>query len=218
MTEIPNSYKELGPSASMLFLNLHVETAAKILKAASIPILGDLVDHREFVPLGIQRFNVSRASRQLPRPWAATVSEFVSLDVTPCTRSVFASITGQTGAVRVDREDVVSLCVAHDVLRSLDRPVVYSDRLCTREDARFSGDRDILQGAAWDRIRKRDFRADPGSPSAVHRYEACALAWGSIPATAVQAIACKSVAAVERLRGRCPGIEVPALVRADLLW
>lgn len=218
MPVIPNSYRELGPSASMLFLSLHIETAAKVLAVASIPVLGDLLSRREFVALGVDRFNASRAARQLPRPWAATVSEFVPLDLTPCTRPAFASITGRGGAVRVEREDVVSLCISHDALRSRCRSIVYSDRLCTRDDAVFSGDRDLLRAAAWERIARRDFRPDPKEPAAVHHYEAAALAWGAVPTTAVQAVVCKGPAAIDRLRARCPRLDTPIMAKADLLW
>ncbi len=218
MLPIPNSYRELEPSAALLFLNMHIDAATTVVKAGTIPVLGETLSRRDLVALGIERFNGSRAARQLPRPWAAKVAEFVPLDVTPCTRSVFASITGQSGAARVEREDVVSLCIAHDTLRSLDQPIVYADRLCTRDDAKFSGDRDLLRAAPWDRIKRRDFRPDPGSPSTAHRYEASVFVWGAIPMTAVQAIVCKSAVAVDRLRGRCPNGAVPLMARADLLW
>ena len=146
------------------------------------------------------------------------MSEFVTLDVTPCTRPTFASITGQSGALRVEREDVVSLCISHDALRSRCKSIVYADRLCTRDDAVFSGDRDLLRDAAWERIARRDFRPDPKAPGAVHHYEATALVWGVVPTTAVQAVVCKGPAAIDRLRARCPGLETPVVAKADLLW
>ena len=146
------------------------------------------------------------------------MGNFVTLDLTPCTRSAFASITGQTGASKLERRDLVSFCVRHDALRALGTPLVYTDRLCTRNDARFSGDRDTLLGADWRRIQGRDFRPDTADPSAVHRYDASVLAWGAIPSALVEAVACKDEEAADELRARCPTMSAEAVTRPDLLW
>jgi len=120
--------------------------------------------------------------------------------------------------VLVARRDIVSLCIAHDKLRSLNRPLVYTDRLCTRADARFSGDRDLLHQAAWGSIKRRDFRPDAANPGAVHRYDAGVLAWGTLPVGAVDAVVCKDVEVVDRFHRRCPEVGATVLARADLLW
>ncbi len=218
MVSVPQSYKEIQVSASILFLTLHCDVAAEVLAAGSIPTFGDLIARDGLVRLGVDRFNSLRAARRLPRPWAGTIAEFVALDLTPCTRAAFGSVSGQPGAAKVERQDIVSLCISHDALRSLGQPIIYTDRLCTRDDARFSGDRDILSEAAWPRIRRRDFKPDATDPGAVHKYDAAVLAWGAVPGTVVEAVVCKDVAAADSLRERCPKLRAEALVRPDLLW
>ena len=218
MADIPLSYKGIAPSADLLFLSLHRDTAAAVLAEGFIPTFGDLMARHDLVHLGVGRINEAKASRRLPRPWDGTVSDFVTLDLTPCTRSAFASITGQTGASRVERQNLVSLCVRHDALRLLGTPLVYTDRLCTRNDARFSGDRDTLLAADWRRIQGRDFRPDTADPGAVHRYDASVLAWGAIPTALVEAVVCKDEAAADEFRVRCRTMSAEAVTRPDLLW
>jgi hypothetical protein len=218
MLSVAHSTQNLAGTASTLFVPLSFDTACAIVDADRVPPFGEMVKHGGLTPLGVGRFNDLKAARDLPLPWAGRVGEFALLDLTPCTRASFASVTGQPGAMRVQRRDVVCLCISHDALRSLNQPLVYVDRLCSRPDARFSGDRDCLRDAAWERIKRRDFRADNTDPGAVHHYDAAVLAYGSVPMSVVEAIVVKDDAATKRFRTLNPDLNVDLLVRPDLLW
>lgn len=216
MLDIPKSYKEINPDASILYLCLHVEAAIAMMREDRLWPFAETVAGRDLVAIGIDRFNSRRAAQPLPVPWTGRVGEFVVFDVTPCTRPAFASVTAHPGAARVERRDVVAVCISHEALRALGRPTVYVDRMCTRAEANFSGDRDLLGTAAWARIRTRNLRAAAEDPEEVFRYDAGALVWGPVPTSLAAAVVCKDAATAAKVRAQLPATRVEAL--PDLLW
>ena len=215
---IPESTRDIDVDASTLFIPVHLEAAIQIFGAGCIPTFEHLIVRADLVSLGVEKFNKLRAARVLPKPWSGSVGEFVPFDLTPCSRAGFASVTGQAGSRKVDRSDLVALCVSHDRLRALDQPTLYFDRLCTRLNTRFSTNRECLERASWQRIRQRNIRPDASDPEAVFHYDAGALAWGPVPTSVVEALVFKDPSGVDRFRRRCHDVEAETLVRPNLLW
>jgi hypothetical protein len=98
--------------------------------------------------------------------------------------------TGQGGVRRRRNEEIVALVSSLGKLQREGVPFVFTDRHAYLVTAQFSGDLADLSHLPWQHLRERDFRRDPNDPEKMERYQAEALAWQHVPASALLGVAC----------------------------
>lgn len=130
-----------------------------------------------------------RTNRSVTIPPGGTLSDYVPFYFTPFSMMLYNIKTGYNVKRTPMPEIAILVSSLHKVVES-GLQFVFSDRHAYVMAAQFSSDLSDLNRIAWDLLQRRDFKRNPDDPGKCERYQAEALIWKLLPASALLGIVC----------------------------
>lgn len=180
----------LGPDDGLIFRIVHIENIPWILENGLHCRSSGMFDPN-YRNIGSADLIQKRTSRLVPVPPGGTLSDYVPFYFTPRSPMLLNIKTGRHVAALPMREIVV-LVSSLAQLRIADVPFVFTDRHAYLQTAEFFTDAADLHHLDWDILERSDFKYDAAKPDKMDRYQAEALAFGSVPVSALLGIACSA--------------------------
>jgi hypothetical protein len=109
--------------------------------------------------------------------------------------------TGYNGLKRTPMPDIVILVACLHDLANVGTKFVLTDRHAYLQTAKFANDVSGLERVDWAILQERDFKRDPNDPGKFERYQAEALIYQHLPASALTCILCYGAQQRLRLEG-----------------
>ena len=216
---MPHTVAELSADNPAFFSVQPLTTLKSALSTGSLPALETVLAAPAAQTVGVRAHDIDRAAKALQPPFCGTVGQHVVLTVTPRTRAAFASSRpGNPGAIHFERRQVVVLCLSMEGLQGCGRQVLFHARNLLRSVDGVSEDPAVLEGAAWDLIRRHHIKREGAEAEQLRRYDAGALVRGDLPIQAVQAIACVGPASEAEVKAWAIPAHIEVIQRPAFFW
>ena len=178
---------DLSPARALIFRITHIANVPWILANGLHSESSNVIDP-DHVSIGNPDLIEKRKHRAVPMPPGGILSDYVPFYFTPCSPMLYNIKTGYNGIVRRPMADIVILASSLLTLQQAGIPFLFTDRHAYLSTAAFSGNLAALAGLDWSKWQARDFRRDPSDPAKFERYQAEALAYKHVPASALHGI------------------------------
>lgn len=140
-----------------------------------------------------------RTSRSVPVEPGGVLSDYVPFYFTPHSIMMLNIHTGRS-VPKVPNPEILILVSSLPRLVSCGVSVVFTDRHAYTRAAEYYVDLNDLDKIDWALLQSRNFKYDPDDPGKQERYQAEALAWQTVPISALQGIACYSPAVEAQIK------------------
>lgn len=165
----------------------------------------------DFVSIGSAELIGKRANHPVRCGPGGTLADYVPFYFTPKSIMLYNISTGHGGIVRQANRDIVILTSSIPALVALDLPFVFYDGHAYMHESTCYSSVDDLDKIDWPLLRSKNFSNDPEDPGKKSRYQAEALVYRSMPATALIGIACYNPEVANRVAQHVAeqGLEIP---------
>ena len=179
----------LDPGKARIFRITHVNNVPWLL-ANGLHCQNSPMRDPDFVPIGSAELIAKRSHRVVKCGPGGTLGDYVPFYFTPYSIMMLNIKTGRGGAIRRDNAEIVVLTSSIHRLVDLGIPFVFFDGHAYMEESTAYDSVDDLNKIDWPLLRSRDFAYDPDDPGKKGRYQAEALIYQHLPASALLGIAC----------------------------
>jgi len=171
-----------------------------------------------FVSIGSAELIGKRQHCKVPLEPLGTLADYVPFYFTPHSIMMLNIKTGYHGITKRPNRDIVILACSIHRLVDLEIPFVFYDGHAYLNESTCYNDVSGLGNIDWEILKNRDFEGDPDDPGKKGRYQAEALVYQHLPASALLGIACfnKNVVAEVQAAVEAQGLEIP--VKALPKW
>ncbi len=171
-----------------------------------------------FVTIGSVELIEKRTHRDVPLEPYGTLTDYVPFCFTPYSIMMYNIHTGYQGVTKRPNEEIVILTCSVHRLAELDIPFVFYDGHAYMFESTCYNAVANLDKIDWKILRNRDFKNDPDDPGKKGRYQAEALVYQHLPASALLGIGCYNEDVVNTVTETITahGLELP--VRAVPGW
>lgn len=181
----------LTPERGLIFRIIHRAGLPWVLDNGIHCRNSDLKDPN-FVSIGNADLIEKRARRVVPCEPGGTLSDYAPFYFTPSSIMLMNIETGYSGINKRPSEDIFFLISSLDRLQKGGVNYLFTDRHASLETAEFYRDIAFLNEIDWKILQNRDFSRDMNDLGKKERYQAEALARGSVPVSALVGIACRN--------------------------
>lgn len=179
----------LNPEEARIFRITHVDNVRWLL-ANGLHCKNSAKQDPDFVPIGSPELIAKRAHRVVECGPGGTLGDYVPFYFTPYSIMMLNIKTGWGGAIQRDNAEIVVLASSIHRLVELGIQFVFFDGHAYMEESTGYDSVDDLGKIDWPLLRSRDFANDPDDPGKKGRYQAEALVYRHLPASALLGIAC----------------------------
>lgn len=143
-----------------------------------------------FVSIGSAELIEKRMHREVPLVPNGTLADYVPFYFTPNSVMMYNIHTGYQGVTKRPNEEIVILACSVHRLAELDIPFVFYDGHAYMIESTCYNTVADLDKIDWKILQNRDFKNDPDDPGKKGRYQAEALVYQHLPASALLGIGC----------------------------
>ncbi|HEY0160738.1 MAG TPA: DUF4433 domain-containing protein [Thermoanaerobaculia bacterium] len=213
----PPFRQTLTPQKGLIFRITHRENVPWILRNGLHSQSSGVTDP-DFVGIGNPELISLRLQRKVDIPPGGVLADYVPFYFTPYSPMLYNITTGYGGIRQRNNAEIAVLVSSLEALRLNGVGYVYTDRHAYLQTARFFDDPGQLGTVIdFNLLHRRDFKRDPEQPDKMERYQAEALAYGSVPVGALLGIGCYTSEIKDDLEAACSdlGVKVKIVQRTE---
>ncbi len=215
---MPGQYAELlNPDKALVFRITHRENVPWILEKGLHAKNGALSDPN-FRLIGNRDLIRKRTEHPVGVDPGGTLSDYVPFYFTPFSMMLFNINTGYNGVPKVPNEEIVIMVSSLRDIAELGISYVFTDVHAYLELARYSTKLDELGRIDWELLQKRDFKRDNNDLGKTDRYQAEALIWKHLPASALQGVCCYTEAVRDSIQARATELGLSLKILKTPSW
>jgi hypothetical protein len=179
----------LNARDARIFRITHVRNVAWMLDHGLVCRSSKLADPN-FITIGIPDLIERRKTHPVPIAPGGTLGDYVPFYFTPASVMLLNIKTGRNGVVQRPNSDIAILVSSLPKLQEAGVSFVFTNGHAYMQETDYFNNIRDLDKIDWGLLQRRDFRRDPDDPGKVGRYQAEALAYQHVPASALLGIAC----------------------------
>jgi hypothetical protein len=183
---------DLTPERGLLFRITHADNLRWML-ANGLHCANSAISDPNFVAIGNPDLIGKRTHRAVPIPPGGTLADYVPFYFTPKSPMLLNIKTGWNGITQRANDDIVVLVSRCQTMRELGATMVFTDRHAYTATAEWSGNAsDLARMIDWKILCNHDFARSNDYSDKMERYQAEALVYRHVPASALLGIGCVS--------------------------
>ena len=199
---MPGNYSTLlNPEKALIFRITHQENVRWILENG-LHAKNGLLSDPNFRQIGNPDLIRKRTEHPVRVGPGGTLSDYIPFYFTPFSIMLLNIKTGYNGVPKVPNEEIVIMVSSLRKVAKLEIPYFFTDVHAYLSFAKSFTDLKDLGQIDWALLQTRDFKRDNNDLGRTDRYQAEALIWKHLPASALLGICCYTEAVRESFKER----------------
>jgi hypothetical protein len=207
----------LNPQDARIFRITHRDNVPWLLEHG-LHCKNSLTQDPNFVSIGSVELIDKRSSCSVPLVPNGTLADYVPFYFTPYSIMMYNIHTGYQGVIKRPNEEIVILTCSIHRLAELKIPFVFYDGHAYMIESTCYNTVADLEKIDWKLLQNRDFKNDPEDPGKKGRYQAEALVYRYLPASALLGIGCYNQEQSDNIAATVTAQGLTLPVRAVPTW